>query len=919
MSAKRLFLLDAYALIYRAYYALIRMPRVTSSGFNTSAIFGFVNTLEELLKKENPTHIAVCFDPAGPTFRSERFEAYKEQRDAMPEDIRLSIPIIKEIIKAYRIPIVTVDGYEADDVIGTLAKMAEKESFTTYMMSPDKDFGQLVSTNILQYKPSYRGQDFELRGEEEVCKRFNIERPVQVIDILALMGDKIDNIPGCPGVGEKIAQTLVHDFGDVETLLGSTDKLKGALKKRVEDNAELIRESKVLATIITDVPVGITPDELKRNPADTDKLFAIFKEMEFRSLIERVKKRIESSSAGGTLPLFDTDEPISEPASTTIPVESLSTTPHDYRLCNDAHQLHLLQEASLAPQRCGIAMISDGENDMAAKWVGTAVAVGGGNAWYVPSSFVEGREYVLDLLARADIKKATAAAKRDYVVAANARNDNAVPLCNFYDVCLAYYLLQPDLRNTLEAAALSHLNYMMLPLPAGGGKTAKSFTASKVAPEALTPWACEQAEVALRLVDPLGKDVEANGMGELLAKIEMPLAPVLARMEIAGVRIDEAALLEAAHHMEERLDKIEAQVYELAGESFNIGSPSKVGEILFDKLQLDPKAKKTKTGQYSTSEDILEKLVPKHPIVNKILEYRQLKKLLTTYLTALPAAVNPATGKVHTNYNQTVTATGRISSTCPNLQNIPVREDQGREIRRAFIPDPGHLFLSADYSQIELRLVADMASDPIMMKAFAEGADIHATTAAQIYHKKPEEVTADERRHAKTANFGILYGISAFGLASRLGIPRGEAAELIKKYFERFPAIDRYMHDSVEKARENGYTITVQGRRRLLPDINSKNPVVRGYAERNAINAPIQGTAADIIKTAMVAIDRRFADEAIKSKMIMQIHDELNFDVVPEELPKVQSIVEEEMENAYGGRVRLTASSGVADNWLDAH
>lgn len=921
MTEKRLFLLDAYALIFRAYYAFIRAPRITTAGFNASAVYGFVNTLEEVLRKERPTHIAVCFDPSGPTFRSERYPAYKSEREATPEDIRLSIPFIKEIVKAYRIPLLEVEGFEADDVIGTMARKAEKEGFTTYMMSPDKDFGQLVSPAILQYKPSYRGNDFEIRGEKEVCERYGLERTSQVIDLLALMGDKIDCIPGCPGVGDKTAIKLIQEFGDVETLLASTDRLKGAMKKRVEENADQIRESKYLATIRTDVPVDVDPESLKVRDADTSKLYAIFRELEFKSLIERVEKRLGKGVAqanGGELPLFD-EMPEPAAAEDNSPRGSLAVSVHEYGLVEDAAGIGRLSERLAAVGRCGIVTFADGENDMGADWIGASVAWKEGEAAYIPCSFAEGKAFLLDLLARPDIEKVTPGVKRTYVVAANARGDAETPVVNYFDVTLAHYLLQPEQRHGLDGPAAAMLRYDMLPVPAAAKKGVKTVLA-KAKPEELCDWACEMADIALRLRDPLLEAVRKEGMEQLLTEVEMPLAPVLARMELAGVRLDIRALDDAADALRGRLSDLEKEIYALAGEEFNVGSPAKVGEILFDKMQLDPKAKKTKTGQYSTSEDILEKVAHKSPIVGKILEYRQLKKLLTTYLTALPACVNPATGRVHTNYNQTVTATGRISSSNPNLQNIPVREEQGREIRRAFIPDEGHLFLSADYSQIELRLVADFASDPIMLQAFADGDDIHAITASKIYHKEsPQEVTPDERRHAKTANFGILYGISAFGLASRLGIPRADASSLIANYFEKFPSIDKYMRDSINKARENGYTETPMGRRRYLPDINSRNQVVRGYAERNAINAPIQGAAADIIKVAMVAIDRRLREEGLKSRMIMQVHDELNFDVVPEELPRVQEIVEKEMEGAYSGRVRLTASSGVASNWLDAH
>ncbi len=919
MEQKRLFLLDAYALIFRAYYALIKMPRLTQAGFNTSAIFGFVNTLEEILRKENPSHIAVCFDPQGPTFRNEAFENYKSEREATPEDIRLSVPIIKEIVKAYNIPVVEVEGFEADDVIGTLARKAEKEGFTTYMMTPDKDFGQLVSPSILQYKPAYRGQDFELRGEEEVCGRYGIERTEQVIDLLALMGDKIDNIPGCPGVGEKTAVKLIQEFGSVENLLNNTDQLKGALKKKVEENVEQIRFSKFLATIRTDVPVEVSPEDLRRHAEDKEKLFAIFHELEFRSLIDRVGRRIggeaapkpAAKKAAAQPSLFDGVGDLGEIGTPTPPITTIDS-------------LNRLSSELMDKKECGVMLLADGENDATSTWVGTAIAPTPEKAYYIPASFKEGNDFVLDLLARPDICKVSANTKRDYVVAARHRTDHAPAVENYYDIALAHYILQPEMRHGVEELSLQFLNHNPMPLPqpsSGAKKTAKTFVAAKIDLEKLAPWACEQAALTLRLKAPLEELLkgESEAMRKLLYDVEFPLVRVLADMELTGVRLDVEALNEAAKTMEGRIAALEKEIYELAGEKFNVGSPAKVGEILFDRLQLDPKAKKTKTGQYSTSEDILEKIAPKHPIVGKIIEYRALKKLLTTYLTALPANINPETGKVHTNYNQTVTATGRISSSAPNLQNIPVRDEEGREIRRAFIADPGHIFLSADYSQIELRLVADFADDEIMLDAFHHDKDIHAITAAKIYHKTPEEVTANERRNAKTANFGILYGISAFGLASRLGIPRGEAKELIDNYFATFPTIHKYMSDSVEQAREHGYVVTKMGRKRMLPDINSRNPVVRGYAERNAINAPVQGSAADIIKVAMVDIAREMRERGLQSKMIMQVHDELNFDVVPEELPQMQELVERLMQGAYKGRVPLTASCGAASNWLDAH
>lgn len=915
MEEKRLFLLDAYALIFRAYYALIKMPRLTQGGFNTSAIFGFVNTLEEIIRKEKPTHIAVCFDPQGPTFRSEADSSYKAEREATPEDIKKSIPIIKEIIKAYNIPIIEVDGFEADDVIGTMAKKAEAEGFTTYMMTPDKDFGQLVSANTLQYKPSYRGQDFELRGEEEVCARYGIENTRQVIDLLALMGDKIDNIPGCPGIGEVTAVKLIKQFGSVEELLKRTDELKGAVKKKVEENRQQILDSYFLATIRTDVPVEVKPEDLQRKKEDREKLFAIFKELEFKSLRDRVEKRLDGENGKGSGfsgSLFDFDDK-EDLGAGNMPTVAFTV---NWRVARNQYDLDEIS-SKLLENQCGLCFIAEGENDMEALIFGAAVALSESEAWYIPATYSEGIGLVLDLMARKDIAKVTFEAKRNYVLAHRLRNDEVKALVNYFDVSVAHYLIQPEMRHSADTLAARYLQHSMTPAPVLAVR--KGSKASVSSTEEIAKYACEEAVVALKLRALLEKEVEAEGMTKLLFDVELPISTVLANMEITGVRLDVEALNEAARELEQRLAQLEKEIFDLAGEEFNVGSPSKVGEILFEKLALDPKAKKTKTGQYSTSEDVLEKVAAKNPIVGKILEYRQLKKLLTTYLTALPAAINPATGKVHTVYNQTVTATGRISSSAPNLQNIPVREDQGREIRRAFIADEGHLFLSADYSQIELRLVSDFAQDQTMLEAFRNGDDVHSITAAKIYHKKPEDVTADERRHAKTANFGILYGISAFGLSSRLGIPRSDAKQIIDNYFETFPTIKRYMHDSVESARENGYVVTKMCRKRRLPDINSKNPVVRGYAERNAINAPIQGSAADIIKVAMVDIFREFEERKLRSKMIMQVHDELNFDVVPEELPMVQEIVTRCMEGAYKGDVVLTASSGVASNWLDAH
>lgn len=915
-TTPRLFLLDAYALIFRAYYALIKMPRVNSKGFNTSAVFGFVNSLEELLRKENPTHIAVCFDPQGPTFRHEAYEAYKGERPATPEDIRLSIPIIKNIVAAYRIPILEVSGFEADDVIGTMALKAAGEGYMTYMMTPDKDFGQLVTPRILQYKPAYRGNDCEVRGPQQVCERYGISEPKQVIDLLALMGDKADNIPGCPGVGEKTAAKLIAQFGDVETLIAHTQELKGALRKKVEENTELIVFSKFLATIRTDVPIDVTPDSLKRTGEDKQAIMKIFKDMEFRTLERRVLERINSSSVQaattkpssplqGSLFDFDNDPPAVLPAATAV--------------ARQADDLNALEQDIRNSGKYALLTLADASSDMEAFPAGWMIAVSSDNIFYLPASRPGAASLMASLLGDTKILTLTADVKRDYVILCNALPDIEVNAANYYDISLAHYLLEPEMRHSLDILADHYLHRTLPDLEQELGKGAKRKALTSLSADTLCTLFAPRVAAIFDLYAPFDKEVTGEGLRPLLYDIEFPLAIVLGDMERTGVRINVHELDRAAQRMRHALADLEQEIHTLAGVEFNVSSPAKVGEILFDKLSLDAKAKKTRTGQYSTSEDILEKLIDAHPIVAEILEYRQIKKLLSTYLLALPECINPRTGKIHTTYNQTVTSTGRISSSDPNLQNIPVRDELGREIRRAFIPEPGQLFLSADYSQIELRLVADMADDEVMLDAFANDKDIHAITAAKIYHEALDDVNADQRRKAKTANFGIIYGISAFGLASRLNIPRSEAKELIDGYFRTFPSIRRYMDTSIEKAREQGYVTTISGRRRKLADINSRNPVVRGYAERNAINAPIQGTAADIIKIAMVRIHREMKQRGLKSVMTMQVHDELNFSVPADELPVMQELVARQMQQAYTGRVTLSASVGVGDNWLEAH
>ena len=915
MEDKKLFLLDAYALIYRAYYALIRAPRITSGGFNTSAIFGFCNTLDEVLRKENPTHIAVCFDPkGGNTFRHELYDAYKAGRDAQPEDITLSIPYIKRIIEAYNIPVVEMERYEADDIIGTLSRRAEQEGFTTYMMTPDKDYGQLVSDKVFMYRPSLKGQGFEIRGVSQICERYGIERPAQVIDLLALEGDASDNIPGCPGVGEKTAVKLIGEFGSVENLLENTGSIKGALRKKIEDNAEQIRFSKMLATIKTDVPLAIDIDSLIRKPADTVRLTEIYQELEFKTFIARLNSGQTGSEHETVVSqqpsLFDIIDQPDTPRQQKAAEYSIAETP--------AEASEAVRDA-LSHTSIGVAIYAEGASAMTARWQGAARSTAEGKATYIPVPDNPARRAEIinilsDLFASDQVTAVSHDVKRDYLILKRAGIDFTAP---YYDTSVAHYLLQPEMRHSLEAIAYAYLQYQV----AGYDESARPSSSKKqktLSASEAADYACERADISLRLYHAFGPLMD-HELSELLNKVELPLVKVLAEMEWTGVRIDANVLAEMSRSLTERVREMENMAYSMAGGSFNISSPMQVGEVLFERLKIDPKAKRTKRGAYSTTEEILEKYRAKVPLVDLILKIRGLRKLLATYINALPEMVNPSTGKIHTSYNQTVTATGRISSTDPNLQNIPIRTDEGREIRRAFIPETGDILLSADYSQIELRLIADISGDPDMIEAFNSGADIHQATAAKIYHEPIESVTDNQRRNAKTANFGIIYGISAFGLSERLGIPRAEAKALIDGYFQSYPRIQQYMNESIEKAREKGFVTTIMGRKRLLPDINSRNAVVRGYAERNAINAPLQGSAADIIKTAMIDIFREFEQKGLRSRMIMQVHDELIFNVVPEELPCVQYIVTRQMQNAYHGRVPLTVSSGVGANWLEAH
>ena len=930
----KLFLLDAYALIYRAYYAFIKNPRINSKGFNTSAILGFVNTLEEVLKKENPTHIGVAFDPPGPTFRHEAFEQYKAQREETPEAIRLSVPIIKDIIKAYRIPILEVAGYEADDVIGTLATEAGNQGITTYMMTPDKDYGQLVTDHVFMYRPKYGDKEFEVMGVEQVKAKFDIQSPAQVIDMLGLMGDSSDNIPGCPGVGEKTAQKLIAEFGSIENLLEHTDQLKGALKTKVETNREMIIFSKFLATIKVDVPIRLDMNSLVREQADEDTLRKIFEELEFRTLMERIFKK-ESSPASpiaGTLfnqengpvqgNLFEEFTPDHTNEEKKSNLESLNSLSHDYQLIDTEEKRNEIIKKLLTSEIFALDTETTGTDPMDAELVGMSFSITENQAFYVPVP-AEREEAIKIVQEFEPVFKNEKSLK----VGQNIKYDMLV-LQNYgievrgklFDTMVAHYVLQPELRHNMDYLAEIYLHYQTIHIEELIGPKGKGQKNMRdLSPQEVYLYACEDADVTLKLKNILEQELKKNDAEKLFYEIEMPLVPVLVNIESNGVRLDTEALKQSSEHFTTRLQSIEKEIYTLAEGEFNIASPKQVGEILFDKLKIVEKAKKTKTGQYVTSEEVLESLRNKHDIIGKILEYRGLKKLLSTYIDALPQLINPKTGRIHTSFNQTVTATGRLSSSNPNLQNIPIRDEDGKEIRKAFIPDDGCSFFSADYSQIELRIMAHLSEDKNMIDAFLSGYDIHAATAAKIYKVDIKEVTADMRRKAKTANFGIIYGISVFGLAERMNVDRKEAKELIDGYFETYPQVKSYMDKSIQVAREHGYVETIFHRKRFLPDINSRNAVVRGYAERNAINAPIQGSAADIIKVAMARIYERFKAEGLKAKMILQVHDELNFSVPAKEKEIVEQVVIEEMEKAYRMHVPLKADCGWGTNWLEAH
>ena len=950
-TADKLFLLDAYALIYRAYYALIKNPRINSKGQNTSAIMGFVNTLEEVLKKENPTHIGIAFDPAGPTFRHEAYPAYKAQREETPEDIRKSVPIIKEIIKAYNIPILEVIGFEADDVIGTLATKAGEKGIDTYMLTPDKDYGQLVKEHIYMYRPKFTG-GFEIMGPEEVKAKYDLSSTLQVIDLLGLMGDASDNIPGCPGVGEKTAQKLIKEFGSIENLLEHTDQLKGALKTKVETNKEQIAFSKFLATIKTDVPIELDIEALKVEEPNLSELKHLFDDLEFRSLYDRVLARLGSPKEVGTQDmfagtLFATNSPTpsiqNEGATKKEPIQgdlfainptnspdfpensnlrALNQLEVDYQLIDTEEKRNEIIKKLLSAKILALDTETTGTEPMLADLVGMSFSDEENHAYYipVPQDFNEAQKIVQafkPVFENEASLKVGQNIKYDMIMLHHYGIEVKGPL---FDTMLAHYVLQPELRHNMDYLAEIYLHYKTIhidELIGAKGKNQKNMR--DLSPTDIYMYACEDADITLQLKNILEQELKKEGVEQLFYEIEMPLVPVLVNMETNGVLLDTSALKQTSVLYNQRMNEIEQEIYQLAGMRFNISSPKQVGDILFKEMKLIEKPKKTKTGQYVTSEEVLESLRHKHPIVGKILDYRGLKKLLSTYIDALPELINPRTGRIHTSFNQAVTATGRLSSSNPNLQNIPVRDDDGKEIRKCFIPDPGCEFFSADYSQIELRIMAHLSGDYNMIDAFNHDYDVHAATAAKIYKVPMNDVSKDMRRKAKTANFGIIYGISVFGLAERMGVDRNEARQLIDGYFETYPQVKAYMDKSIDTARENGYVETIFHRKRYLPDINSRNATVRGYAERNAINAPIQGSAADIIKVAMAHIYQRFKTNNLKAKMILQVHDELNFSVPTSEKEIVEKIVIEEMEHAYLMQVPLKADCGWGKNWLEAH
>ena len=919
---EKLFLFDAYAIIFRSYYAFISRPTINSKGINTSAILGFCNTLKEILDKEKPTYLGVAFDH-GKTFRHEAFPPYKAQRQETPEDIKLSVPYIKQVLEAMNIPVLQADGFEADDVIGTLATEAGRQGIDTYMLTPDKDYGQLIGPNVKMYRPRHGG-GYDVIGEKEVAAKYGIASASQVVDLLALMGDASDNYPGCPGVGEKTAVKLINQFGNTEELISHTDQLKGKMREKVEGAIDDIKMAKYLATIRTDVPIALNLEEMRVTPPNEQKLRALFDELEFKRMTERFlnKPEIKQKTANTQLDLFAANPTNGADEPKKSLYSSLKTTSHKYQLIDNKQEAVELYDFLRTKKNLSLDTETTSTNAIEAELVGLSFAVTENEAYYVaiPANRQEALEYVdifKPIYEDPEILKIGQNIKYDYMV---LRNYGVDLQGRMFDTMLAHYVIQPELQHNMDYMAETLLNYQTVhieELIGPKGKNQKNMR--DLSPQEVYEYAAEDADITLRLKNVLEPRLKEVGAERLFWDIEMPLVKVLADMELNGVRLDTQQLKLTQQTFTERMNAYERHAYEEAGETFNIASPKQVGDILFGKMQLLEKPKRTKTGQYVTSEEVLQQLRGKAPIVDDILNYRGMKKLLGTYVEALPKLINKRTGHIHTSFNQAITATGRLSSSDPNLQNIPVRDDDGKEIRKCFIPDEGCRWFSADYSQIELRIMAHLSADENMTEAFREGFDIHRATAAKIWKESMDQVSDSQRKKAKQANFGIIYGITAFGLSQRMDIPTGEARKLIDDYFETFPKVHQYMEDAKRMAREKGYAETLYGRRRYLPDINSHNGTVRGFAERNAINAPIQGTEADIIKLAMIRIWKRFKDEGIRSKMTLQVHDELNFSVYPNEAEKVERIVLEEMQGAAKLNVPLTADAGWGDNWLEAH
>ena len=918
----RLFLLDAYALIYRSYYAFLKNPRINSKGLNTSAIMGFVNTLNEVITKEQPTYMAVAFDH-GKTFRHEAFPAYKAQREETPEDIRASVPIIKEILEAYHIPVLQADGFEADDVIGTLATAAGREGIETYMLTPDKDYGQLVGGNVYIYRPRHGG-GYDTLGESEVTQKYGIATTAQVIDLLALMGDSADNFPGCPGVGEKTAAKLITQFGSIDNMLAHTDEIKGKLREKVEGAVDDIRMSRFLATIRTDVPIALDLEKMKMTSPDEERLEKIFQNLEFRALTDKIIKKVKNTPKNDDLQLdlFGEFAAESQGEPKNASILGLKETHHDYQLIESEEEARKIRDYFLTKEILSFDTETTSTNAIDAELVGLSFAVEEFKAVYVAvPAEREAAQRMVDifrpLYQSEHIMKVGQNIKYDYEVLRRYGTEVRGPM---FDTMLAHYIVQPELHHNMDYMAETLLGYQTIHIDQLIGPRGKGQRSMRdLQPQEVYEYAAEDADVTLRLKNVLEQKLKEVDGERLFYDIEMPLVPVLAEMELTGVCLDTAALAETGKNFNRRLAEYEQKIYAEAGETFNISSPKQVGDILFGKMKIVDKPKKTKTGQYVTSEEVLTQLRSRAPIVDDILSYRGLKKLLGTYVEALPRLINPRTGHIHTCFNQAITATGRLSSSDPNLQNIPIRDDDGKEIRKSFVPEPGCLFFSADYSQIELRIMAHLSQDEHMLDAFRSGTDIHAATAAKIWHVPVEEVTPEQRKKAKQANFGIIYGISTYGLAQRMNISNSEARQLIDDYFATFPRVKAYMDEAIATCREKGYAETIYHRRRYLPDIASRNATVRGFAERNAINAPIQGSEADIIKVAMIHIFKRFATEGLRSRMILQVHDELNFSVYPEEREQVERIVIEEMENACRLSIPLTADAGWGANWLEAH